>query len=87
VSDVAKRRGEIACPGCQTSMREIMRLAPLGNEPGRVSIPRHKLRVIKTAFSGKHFSCGAQLTLETVSEHAFGQIGQNSRGNSNGFQS
>ena len=30
VVDVARRRMGIACPRCQSSMREIMRIAPLG---------------------------------------------------------
>src|SRR3954452_22901491 len=37
VSDVSKRRSGIACPRCQTSMREIMRIAPLRNEPGLIA--------------------------------------------------
>jgi hypothetical protein len=37
VSDVARRRIGIACPRCQTSMREIMRIAPLRNEPGLIA--------------------------------------------------
>jgi hypothetical protein len=37
VSDISKRRSGIACPRCQTSMQEIMRIAPLRNEPGLIA--------------------------------------------------
>ena len=37
VSDASKRRSGIACPRCHTSMAEIMRIAPLGNEPGLIA--------------------------------------------------
>jgi hypothetical protein len=37
VSDISKRGSGIACPRCQTSMQEIMRIAPLRNEPGLIA--------------------------------------------------
>ena len=37
VSDISKRRSGIACPRCQTSMQEIMRIAPLRNEPALIA--------------------------------------------------
>ena len=37
MSDFSGRRRGIACPQCQTSMREIMRIAPLRNEPGLIA--------------------------------------------------
>jgi hypothetical protein len=37
VSDVAKRTSQFACPRCRTPMQEIMRIAPLGDEPGLIA--------------------------------------------------
>jgi hypothetical protein len=37
VSDLAKTSGGIACPRCRAPMQEIMRIAPLRNEPGLIA--------------------------------------------------
>jgi hypothetical protein len=37
VSDASKRRSGTPCPRCQTSMREVTRIAPLLGEPGLIA--------------------------------------------------
>ena len=37
VSDISKRQSGITCPRCQSSMGEIMRIAPLRTEPGLIA--------------------------------------------------
>jgi transposase-like protein len=36
VSDLAKKRGTLACPRCKAPMHEVVRIAPLQNEPGLI---------------------------------------------------
>jgi phage FluMu protein Com len=37
VSAVKKREGTLACPRCKASMKEVVWIAPLQNEPGLIA--------------------------------------------------
>jgi len=36
VADLSKKRGTIACPRCKAAMEEVVRIAPVQNEPGLI---------------------------------------------------
>jgi transposase-like protein len=36
VSDLPKKRGTIACPRCKALMEEVVRIDPVGHEPGLI---------------------------------------------------
>ena len=37
VSDLPKRAGSFACPRCKAPMKEVVRIAPVQNDPGLIA--------------------------------------------------
>ena len=49
VSDPSKKSG-LACPRCKTTMDEVVRIAPLGDEPGLIAYECPACRYVTSVF-------------------------------------
>jgi transposase-like protein len=51
VSDLAKRRGTVACPRCKAPMEEVVSIAPVQGEPGLIAYECPSCRYITSVLT------------------------------------
>ena len=51
MSDLLKKRGTIACPRCKAPMEEVVRIAPVQNEPGLIAYECSSCRYVTSVLT------------------------------------